>query len=101
MTAPGMNLEFTASGAFRNRVGGVDGLLDAVKHWHRDHPLAPPGLADCVILHQGHAYGVIFRRKGNRIGLIEVFGLPQEAGLFTVRYQALRKMYGSGRKEAS
>jgi hypothetical protein len=90
-----MNLEFTASGAFRDRVGARKDLLEAVKSALR---LKPQGMAIGTTRYhyekvpfEGKELAVIFRRTLNRIGLYQIYLLPDERHLFESRIERIVK----------
>jgi hypothetical protein len=84
-----MNLDFMASGSFRSRVSGRPGLLDTVKRALRRRPagsrVTARGLHAEFIRFREHDYAVVYRRMPNRIGLGDIFALPEEAHLFEER----------------
>ena len=95
MTAPGMNLDFMASGSFRDRVARQPGLLDSVKRALRQKPagsrVTDQGLHAEFVRFDGHDYAVVYRRTHNRIGLGDIFSLPEEAYLFEERMRSASK----------
>lgn len=86
MTAPGMNLEFTASTSFRARLGGRKELLQAVKDVIRHRPKGAAHGQPCFYVERltfaDQALGVVYHRTGNRIGSVEIYLLPAETTVF-------------------
>jgi hypothetical protein len=98
MTAPGMNLEFTASSSFRRRLSGQGDLLEAVKIAIQRRPQgAVQGRADFhsqTLKFGAQTLGVVYHRTGNRIGLVDIYQLPHEDALFESRLRQLGKREG-------
>jgi hypothetical protein len=82
MTAPGMHLEFGESGNFQRKAAALTGLSELVKVRLKDWSQA--GTVICGQVREfravlgANAYAVLYVRRGQRIGLLDAFELPQQ-----------------------
>jgi hypothetical protein len=101
MVPPGDNLEFFESPYFKKAISKAseirDLLLAHLQSWPASGVEFAPGIRELEFRAKGRVFAVIFRRTGNRLGLMYVFELPrQESDLKKARLDVV-ELFGRGK----
>ena len=85
MVPPGDNLEFMASGFFRDRIKNAPEVLEAIKEVLRKNPKEGSEIISGVMLLEfqihGNDFVIFFKRQGNSIGFMYLFFKDEHASI--------------------
>jgi hypothetical protein len=71
-------------------------VIGHLQAWPRAGVAVAPDVRSLQLELEGRTFVVIYRRVGNRLGLMHVIQLPQGRALLEERVKMIRELYGKG-----